>query len=190
LRYHFRPKPTFFKNVASYISRKRYPLNDATLNNISRDIFGPREAQDFFPAMRNILEDMRVKVSPFPTLVGSPITLWIISQIVPEKLNPLVSLALNDYNNYGFEILMDISIYLPPVFTDLRKTDIKPLHELVLPVLKKTSGVFLKHKDDPDITFKMYIKRCHTSAIDLEMIRPIFPDCKEFKISQCLKAII
>lgn len=63
-----------------------------------------------------------------------------------------------------------------------RKKDIKPLHELVLPVLKKTSGILLKHKElaDPDITVKLFLKRSHANSIDFEMIRPVFPESEDF----------
>jgi hypothetical protein len=58
----------------------------------------------------------------------------------------------------------------------------KPLDELVLPVIKRTSGIILKHKETPDITFQICLKDEQNVPILNKMIRPIFPDCKKFRL--------
>lgn len=62
------------------------------------------------------------------------------------------------------------------------KNDMKSFNQLILPILKKTCGIVLKHRGDLDVKFRMCLKENHEAPMAIQNVQLIFPDCNLIKI--------
>jgi hypothetical protein len=94
----------FFPDIAHFVNNQRFPISDTTINSIILQIFGQRN-QQIFDDFKRTLQMME------PNTCSQ-----LRSNIDPE----VMKYFKDDYANLAEEILEGSSIYISPVYLDLR----------------------------------------------------------------------
>jgi hypothetical protein len=91
---------------------------------------------------------------------------------VPDRLENRCE-AIKNYqeltHGIGLDLLLNYPIFIPYYLADFRKTDLKPIHELTLPILRKTAGIFLKNLESDVKTIKINWKDKHEDLLDFHV---------------------
>lgn len=124
-----------YSNVANFIQRALKATNSENMiEKIVGKIFGASEDNV------KIVADFKTSLAEFELQKESK----SFENITAERLQRM----RNDFMNFGEDILCNNLLFINPIFTDLRRCDIKSINDLVIPLLEKTAGALLTDSND------------------------------------------
>jgi hypothetical protein len=161
---HFGMKP--FVSAAKFINRMSESTPEEKLQIAIDKIFGND------PNKGHIFDDFNNSIKSFEVLDPPDFDLE------PE----LVDIIKNEFISFAEEIVYNTPIFINPVFSDFRKTDMKTLPELVMPPIQRTCGLLLVHEDAPGARHVVMVENIAEDfvKVPIVLIKPPFevPDMK------------
>jgi hypothetical protein len=155
VRSHFGTKNQF-QLIANFIRNlKNSSSSDNMIENIVEKIFGKT------PHNAKIIQDFHNSLNEVKTF--SPIK--IFPNISFQRLKRLQ----NDFTNFGEDILCNNTLFINPIFCDLKRNDIKSINELVLPLLEKTAGKLLSETKNYDDRHVIILENCQERFMKLTL---------------------
>lgn len=151
-----------FKNIASFVKKIKFPLDDDSFNDIATKIFGAKHEQ-------KVIDDFKKSVAQFTKSSSSEEEDVGIS-------SEIFHLFKDDFLSYAEEILINkIPLFISPVFLDLQSADMMNFNTLVLPWIQKTAGILLKNSDDKNQREIMLLKNAN-GRFEKNPLEIIYPD--------------
>lgn len=155
---HFGSK-SVFPNAAKFIRRLTSTKSEEMLREVVDKIF----ANKVDPAP--IVEDFKKSIKAFE-----------INEEAVTKIDvKILEMVKNDFVSIAEEILLNMPIFINQISLDMRNTDMKPINDLVLPIIQKTCGILLKHLDDHEPR-KLVLIKTHGSNFSSIPIDVKWPD--------------
>jgi hypothetical protein len=164
---HFGLKP--FVSAAKLLQRLGESTPEEKLQRVLDNIFGndPTKAQ--------VLDDFRKSTQSFEVFDSPELGLE------PE----IVEIMRNEFVSFGEEIVYNTPIFINPVFSDFRKSDMKTLPELAMPPIQRTCGILLAHEEKPETRHVVMVENIAEDFVKV----PIVPIKPPFEVPD-MKAVI
>lgn len=159
---HFGSK-SVFPNAAKFIRRLTSTTESTTSDEMLQEVVDKIFGNKADPAP--IVEDFKKSIKAFE-----------INEEAAAKVDmEILEMVKNNFVSIAEEILLNMPIFINPISLDMRNTDMKPINDLVLPIIQKTCGILLKHLNDPEPR-KLVLIKTHGSNFSSIPIDVEWPD--------------
>lgn len=127
---HFGTK-SLFMNAAHFVRRLEPSPPDEMLHAAILKILGMKFNSAIIDDFKNVIKSFE------------------IDNTKTSKVDQaILDLVKDDFLSISEEILFNMPIFINPSFLNMQKRDMKPLNDLVMPLIEKTTGILMKNIED------------------------------------------
>lgn len=149
------------QRIVNFVNKNvKFPLTQQSLESIVSTIFGSADPT-IVQGLQNAMETFKYSL------------LNCKSRFKDEIINKLI---VDDPFSLAERILNKVVLNIHSPCFDIHATDMKPLHELILPWIRRTMGILLKNDDEIKELKVMY--RIDEEHFEKVVLQPECPECK------------
>lgn len=157
-----------FEHAARFLRRIKATSTDDIIQETVSKIFGDKANPAINADFKNSLKSFEID-----------------HEVATKVDMEVLEMVKDDFMSIAEEILLNMPIFIYPVYLDLSKSDMTSINELVLPIIQKTAGIMLKSLDDNEPR-QLILLKGHDKLFSSEPVEVCTP---EFDVPS-LKTII